>query len=705
LKLSSRKRLSLLLFAAVSASWAGGQGPIPSPAPPYDAYLWIDQDFTLDEAGIARLRSLGITGIDAEGPDGVARAGRTGLPFYVDHSIPKGLLHLRRAAFDEARERWRADPSPANLRRPVCLRDPQALARASADLKKTLDACAPFSPAFVSLTDEPSATKGINPIDWCRDSFCTAAFPAFLARRWGSAATAREVWGERWPKDGDPAPVETEEARRSLLHGIGSPSTLVRWNDTRAFAEAAFLDALGSLGAEARKLRPGLKLALLGASMPSAFGGFDWEELGPMFDVIEPYDWGAARDLARSTSPRAEIFQTITPRPGALAAIRHQLWRGFLRGDRGVILFDASSWSGASESRPETRPSLPDLAPLLKRLAGDDLAAWRRATPFRAQVAILHSMPSTRLHWLLDTRYDGATWFNRLTSYEEEESSEALNREAWASLLSDLGFTYRFVTPRDLRDGALEAEGTLALVLPRAIALSDPEVAAVSKFAAGHLVVADCQLALYTARLQARAKPALDALFGISRPKVRGVDDLVAREPASRPGAAPVPAEPGIAAVDAAPVQLVGQVPLFLVHGHRTARTVYLNLRLGSYVRTRLTHPDAAERLRAPLRPLFLAGGVRPRFEVAQTGSRWPIAIHARKDGDDFLVAIELAATTGARAIDWNGPVASARPRVQVTLPGTYHVRDVLRGEDLGPRNSVEAEVSVTEPALLRLRP
>ena len=77
--------------------------------------------------------------------------------------------------------------------------------------------------------------------------------------------------------------------------------------------------------------------------------------------------------------------------------------------------------------------------------------SWRRGLPFRPQVAVLHSMPSTRLHWLLDTRYDGATWVNRLTSYEDESSSEALNREAWAALLSDLGLSYRFVTPRDLR--------------------------------------------------------------------------------------------------------------------------------------------------------------------------------------------------------------------------------------------------------------
>ena len=68
------------------------------------------------------------------------------MPFYVDHAVPKGFLHLRKDAFEEARARWRADPVPANLRRPVCLRDPAALARATSDLKATLEACAPFAP-------------------------------------------------------------------------------------------------------------------------------------------------------------------------------------------------------------------------------------------------------------------------------------------------------------------------------------------------------------------------------------------------------------------------------------------------------------------------------------------------------------------------------------------------------------------------------
>jgi hypothetical protein len=697
LKSNPRKHLKTIIAVVIAAAAACARAPGQTRDPGYEAYLWIDAAFPLDPAHVARIKSLGITAIDAEGPAGVARAVQSGLPYYADHAVPKGFLHLRRETFDEARTLWRRDPVPANLKRPVCLRDPAALERATADLKKTLAAAGTTTPRFVSFTDEPSATRSINPIDWCRDEFCAAAFPPFLVERWGSEALAREVWGSRWKPDGAPVQVDTDEARRALFHEAAPLGLIAQWNDTRAFADAAFAGALGHLASEARRLRPGIRLAMLGVPMPSAFGGFDFEQLGPTFDVFEPYDWGAARDLVRACAPASDLYHTLTPREGGTVPLRHDLWRYFLRGDRGVILFDASGWIG----------TLGEIADLLSLFAGERLAPWRRGVPLRPQVAVLHGMPSTRLHWLLDTRWDGASWFNRLASYEMTESSEALNREAWASLLSDLGLAYQFVTPRQLRDGSFLDEGTSALVLPRAIAMSDSEVKAIRKCAATCLVLADCQTALFDHRLQKRDKPALDDLFGITRPKVKGVDEIVSREAESRPGAPFVPAEPFVAADGATATLSVGTSPLALVRGVGANRTVYLNLRIGSYVKNRLADPEAAEKLRAILRPLFIAGRVRPRFDVTQidAGPRWPFAVHARKDGADLLIAVELAATTGSRPIDWSLGAAAAHPRVRVTLPGTFQVADLLTGDTLGPQNSVETEVSATRPAMFRLAP
>src|SRR5262249_10365120 len=158
------------------------------------------------------------------------------------------------------------------------------------------------------------------------------------------------------------------------------------------------------------------------------------------FDVFEPYDWGAAHDLVRSCAPQSDTYHTLTIDREKGPPLEYELWHYFLRGDRGVILFDASSWT-RTDPPAGSRSELARISALLRLFQSDRLAPWRRGSMLRPQVAILHSMPSTRLNWLLDTRYDGASWFNRLASYEAAESSEAKNREAWAAVLSDLGLT------------------------------------------------------------------------------------------------------------------------------------------------------------------------------------------------------------------------------------------------------------------------
>lgn len=701
MKSNRHNTLALVVAAIALAAPSAAQ----TPDGRFDLYLWVDDAFTLDDAAQIRLRALGITGIDAEGPAGAARAAKTGMPYYVDHAVPKGFFHLRQHEFQAARDLWRADGAAKVLPRPACLRDPDALARARTALSATIAACGDSRPTFLSLTDEPSSTRGTNPVDWCRERHCDAEFPKFLAERWGSEQNAREVWAGRWPKDGAPEQVSTDEARRALFHEALPLSTVAQWNDTRAFADATLRGALDVLGAHARKERPGLDLALLGALMPSAFGGFDWEHLGPDFDVIEPYDWGAAHDLVRACAPQAQTWHTLTPHREGGPPLEHEIWRYFLRGDRGAILFDASAWTRA-DGRGATS-ALAAIAPLIEFLRSDALATFRRGAPFRPQVAILHSMASTRLHWLLDTRFDGTTWTERLSSHDALYSSESQNREAWTAILADLGLQHRFVTPAQLRGGALLDDGIAAVVLPRAIAMSDAEVSAITAASATRFLVADCQLALFNARLQKRDRPALDDLFGVTRPKLRGVDDFDAANPDTRKSTGFVAAEPQLRLAGANPTHAAGTTPLVLVHGVGAGRTAYLNLRVGGYIHHRIADPAAAERLRAVLRPLFVAGRVRPRFEVTEIapGRLWPYAVHARKLGSEIVIAIELAATTGARPIDWTGPIGKERSRVRVTLPGTYQVTDLWTGEPLGPLNSIETEVAATRPALYRLRP
>jgi hypothetical protein len=123
-------------------------------------HLWVGGHVTPDAAARAVFTGSGITGMSAEGPEGIAAARAAGLPFYVDYAVPKGRLHVRRDAFDADLRRWYAGSPP---RRSPCLRDPKARDAALLELGKTLEALGDARPRFLSLADEPSETLGLNP--------------------------------------------------------------------------------------------------------------------------------------------------------------------------------------------------------------------------------------------------------------------------------------------------------------------------------------------------------------------------------------------------------------------------------------------------------------------------------------------------------------------------------------------------------------
>jgi len=227
-----RRVVLILALTAVAAAQS-------TPDRGYSVYLWVSDGAPPALLEPDRLRGLGITALNAEGASDGALAAKRGLPFYLDHAVPKGFLHVRPTDFDAEREAWRRDPKPDRLVRRPCLRDPAALAEAIRALRKTRAAYGDARPDFVSLTDEPSTTRSISPMDWCQDATCRAALGPWLIRKWGSEERARAAWGPHWPAGGAPAIVLTEDARRALFHDVGDWHTLVAWNDTRAFADTA----------------------------------------------------------------------------------------------------------------------------------------------------------------------------------------------------------------------------------------------------------------------------------------------------------------------------------------------------------------------------------------------------------------------------------------------------------------------------------
>ena len=702
------------IVACLLVAMAGSLSAQPTPNSEFRAWLWLRSDHPRNQALVEALRSLGFHGISAEPNENVARLQELGLPWYVDQMVGGNVLAVGTEAWTRAREASFGEP-PRN-HRPACLHDPKIMAAARKQLLQRLQRFGPHQPAFVSLRDEPSFTLRLNPIDWCDSLASRRAFVRFLLDRWGTRARLGEAWG--LPGAVDPGgaadqvalrPRSTQATRDLLFHGDASAHALVAWNDTRAFADATFANAMSELAQVAREGMPGVPVGFLGGQMPHAFGGFDWERLLQSAHVVEAYDNGAARALVGSLAPRnVRFLSTITrskKRPPRASV--HEAWHRYLQGDDDLVVYSGDDVFVDSDSNRST-PWAKALAPALKLMADDRLEGWRRSSARDPQVAILCSMPSVRLHWLNDTRRDGLSWVNRLTSHETRHSTQARTRESWVALLDDLGLRYVFITPTQLEDGVRRS--CKALVLPRSIALSAQEVDRIKAFhRGGGLIVADCQTGLYTGHLARRPTPALDDILGIRRKNDQVFldgDRIVPR--ARRPGLPYPIAEPGVEAVRATPRHVRGGVPVALVGaptGVQRGRALYLNLLVLNYVRDRLFAPDRAAWLQNEVRAAFQRAGVRPFLRLTRPleAPQWPVAVRARRDGDDLIIALHINVIAGSVDVPWDRLLESTPIPVSVHIDGTWTASDVVTGEKLGTKNRFEVTVPADRPVILRL--
>ena len=93
---------------------------------------------------------------------------------------------------------------------------------------------------------------------------------------------------------------------------------------------------------------------------------------------------------------------------------------------------------------------------------------------------------------MLDSARDGRTWTRRFGSYERTHSTSIATRLSWVRLLQDLGYAFRFVTPRQVQIARWSGRPPRVLILAGALAMSRRTARAVAAFAAaGGLVVAD----------------------------------------------------------------------------------------------------------------------------------------------------------------------------------------------------------------------
>ena len=135
--------LGLLLTAAV----------LPA-QPQLERILWLQTGTVRDPQLLQRARTLGFTAVSLSSADDAALPAKTGLRFYRDQAIGKGLLELRDPEFEAVRTAYLKGRSATTLVRPSCLSDAATVTAARTRLAGDLVQLLPHRPLAVTLGDE-----------------------------------------------------------------------------------------------------------------------------------------------------------------------------------------------------------------------------------------------------------------------------------------------------------------------------------------------------------------------------------------------------------------------------------------------------------------------------------------------------------------------------------------------------------------------
>ncbi|MCY2957063.1 MAG: hypothetical protein NT107_08520 [Planctomycetota bacterium] len=691
----------LLLAMCTVAACAFSQGAAESAAG-FQRVLWVSAEQAQDALLLQQTRALGFTAINL-GP-GANRAAVTsaGLAFYLDQPVGKGYLELRDAEWDPVRTAYEVQRDPTQLRRPACLQlEPLLLATAERAAAAALQMRCPEL-RFVALADEASATRHNQPLDVCRCDVCRVALVASLQLRYGTLQKLNAAWATEFLDWDGVAALTTDQVRRRELGGQGLPVNLRPFGDWLEFVDDQFARVVTKITVSVQQQLPGVPVGLTGIQAPAAFGGHDYAKLLASLSLLEPYDSGAAVELARSLRPAEDCYTTITlPKATAQlqALLTARLCAVAAQGLRGAVIWNADvmlTKDGPSAAGKSLQAAFAALCVPLDACAGASLVP--------GDLWLVESQSSVRVWWMLDSAADGASWVRRMPSYEAQHSTSLAARRSWCKLLGDLGHSPRFVAEANLAELLLQQRPRV-LVLPATIALSDRCCQAIINYVqVGGVVLTDHSPALYDERLALRTNGGLDALFGIQKRSGRAQDlrvrqgVLTVKPPAlvaeaSLRGAlgeggnsAPLVGGIGASGLEVR-AQTEGSEQVFLERRTGKGRAVYLNLPVCLYANERLNPGFASKTqdLRRRVRQVLQSASVLPPFEVRGEGLPTCLmrTVLKARDGRRIL-ALRLDVLDNEQVLF---DLAQNRQRsVQLSFPRPVQLR-TLAGEDLGRKD------------------
>ena len=401
------------------------------------------------------------------------------------------------AAFLAAQQAYRRNSTdPEALQRVPSLADPAWQGRINERLADHVRAFGPWRPVFYNLGDETGIADLAAQWDFDYAPVSLAAFRRWLQQHYGSLGALAAQWGRAYASWDEVRPMTTAEA-------LAAPDgNLSAWSDFKDFMDFSFARALREGTEAVHAADPAALAGIEGAQVPG-WGGYDYTRLPGAVDVMEAYEAGDNLQIAHALNPDL-VLMTTTFREGPWEAWR--LWHTALLGVRGAVVWDdADRFLGAEG---QVGPRARDLAPVLAELRGGLGALLIAAHAEAGPVGVLYSPASQRLLWLEGRRGDPA-WASRQAEDELAPNPGRQGMETAVDALERLGLPPKWVTPAMLAQGV--PPGVRVLLLPRVLALSDAEVAALRRFiAAGGVVLADVPPGAWDEHGRPRAAPPAD---------------------------------------------------------------------------------------------------------------------------------------------------------------------------------------------------
>jgi len=570
-------------------------------------------------------------------------------------------------------------------------------------------------PLFYS-TDETSVTELVQPWDFDFDPRALADFREWLRGEYGTLARLNEQWETEFVDWQSVLPFTTDEM---IARG---GNNFAPWADHRRFMCLVFAKTVKQATDAVHAADQNALAGIVGAQMPSTFGGYDYWLLSQAMDIIEPYNIGNNRELWRSFAPEKPVFMT------AFSSSPNEIWRHWhqvLHGDRGSIIYDERS-SFLDENNNITEHGRP-FVPLYRELTTGLVAMLAQAKVENPDVSIHYSHPSITASWMLERPSKETPWLSEDADVwkmhsERQKSLIARLRESAIKLNEDSWLPYNFLSYEQLENGVLDARMPKLFILPGSVAMSQAEADAIVRYAEnGGIVLADNLPAVMDEHAHTLASGQLDALFGVSR---AGMEKKPSPQGLTRNAEIPAWAKP-LAANKVLNLSAVEDLtvtdgtalyadqngrPAVVVRKVGKGKAVYMNADLTDYYLHRITPPQGDELL-AWYQALCTLAGISQPMKIAKTGGETAPGVESFVYN---LGTYRVYAFLHNRQLRIHelGPAEAQEQKalsgdwpLDVTLPESGHLYNVRTGEYLGKGNSFSATLPNWEPMIVSVLP